>query len=51
MFRSPRLSKDIYRSEDILLLAKSEKDVAEYVARCFDYYRVKAECKHPSGLL
>ena len=23
-----------------------KKDVAEYVARCFDCHRVKAECKH-----
>ena len=28
-----------------------KKDVADFVARCFNCHRVKAECKHPSGLL
>lgn len=27
------------------------KDVARFVARCLDYKRVKAYCKHPGGLL
>eukprot|EP00253_Pinus_taeda_P014877 PITA_14877 len=28
-----------------------KKDVAEFIARCLDCQMVKAECKHPSGLL
>ena len=28
-----------------------KRDVAEFVARCFDCQRVKLECKHPGGLL
>ena len=28
-----------------------KRDVAEFVVRCFDCQRVKAECKHPGGLL
>jgi len=34
-----------------LLLAETKEDVVEFVARCFDYQRVKAECKHLGGLL
>ena len=28
-----------------------KRDVVQFVARCFDYRRVKVECKHPCGLL
>jgi len=28
-----------------------KRDVAEFVARCFNYYCLKAECMHPSELL
>ncbi len=28
-----------------------KRDVPEFVARCFYCQRVKAECKHPGGLL
>lgn len=28
-----------------------KRDVAEFVARCFNFQQVKEECKHPSGLL
>ena len=28
-----------------------KKDVAEFVAMCFNFQRVKAECKNPGGLL
>jgi len=31
--------------------ANLKRDVAEFVARCFDYHRVKEECKHLGGLL
>lgn len=27
------------------------RDVAEFVAKCFDFEHVKVDCKHPSGLL
>jgi len=28
-----------------------KKEVAKFVARCLDCHKVKAECKHPGGLL
>lgn len=28
-----------------------KRDVAKFVARCFDYQCVKAECKHPGGIV
>ena len=30
---------------------KLKREVAEFVARCLDFQQVKAECKHPGGLL
>jgi len=32
-------------------LPNLKRDVAEFVASCFNYQRVKEECKHPGGLL
>lgn len=47
----PRLSKDTHNCEEIFYWLNMNGDAIEFVVRCFNYQRVKAEFKYPGGLL
>jgi len=47
----PRYQKTLAAVKKFYYWLNLKKDVAEFLARCFNFQWVKANCKHPGGLL
>ena len=47
----PRYQKTLIVANKFYYLSNMKKDVVEFMAMCFNCQHLKAECKHPGGLL
>lgn len=47
----PSYQKTLIAMKNFYYWLNLKKDVVEFVARCFNFQRVKAKCRHPGELL